>query len=215
MSKALDRLAAEYERRFRQAGFRSTAEFKAEFFTRARQSPPAAASISGWRFHAWHYAAAAALVLLLGVGLSELLPVRPGTGPAKGRTLLSEARHLLEPDGVGVAVINDEVATFERNTRKKPDSLFELSFRLGAHGQTVKIQFAAASGDLIRVDTPLLQGEFWVYRVEKNLFVVDSDCRVKNNGNYVSVTTFSPLPLNSPQRDELNRLTITSRVQPL
>jgi len=208
MKEHLNRLSDEYDRRFSAAGFRSTDDFKAEFFRRARQLPQR----HGFRLrHAVIWAGAVAAVLVAGMFL--FWRPQPHTVPT---TLLAEARRMFEPDGLGVAVVNGELFTFERSGHKPVESLFELNLNPGSKGNPIKIQFVAANGDLVRIDTPWLKGEFWVYKADNNLFTLETNCRIRGQGGKeLQICEFTPLEVNVGQVENNGRYIITRKVVPL
>ncbi len=209
MNEHLNRLSGEYERRHAGAGFRPAADFKAEFFRKARQLPERR-KFRLVRIYPWIGAVAAMVMLGLGIFFYHLPASIPTT------SLLAESRRLFEPEGLGVAMVNGELLTFERTEKKKVESLFEIDLNPGGHGQSIKIQFAAAAGDVIRLDTPQLKGEFWVCRVDKKLFAFEADCMVKiAGGEAVRLAGFSPVAMNGAQSEKINHLVITRKVMPL
>ncbi|MDD3119040.1 MAG: hypothetical protein PHQ27_07675 [Victivallales bacterium] len=208
MNHSLKYLSQEYERRFAAADFRSVAEFKTAFFRRARNFP-----LPAPRRHFRHVycTAAAAAMLLFGLGFGIFLFHRPIT--TSDTTLLAEARRLFEPDNLGISLVNSELYTFDRNSRQKAGWLFELNLTPVGPGKPVKIQFTAANGESVKIDTPLFKGEFWVYRIDKNLFALESNCRVRTpNGREFKMNEFGPLPINTAQTEKSARYIITRKV---
>lgn len=209
MNKHLNRLSDEYERRHAVAGFRPAAEFKAEFLRKAKQLPEVR-KFRLVRIYPWIGAVAALVVF----GMAVWFYQRPAAAPST--SLLAEARRLFEPDGLGVALVNGELLTFERNQKNKAESLFEIDLNPGGHEQTIKIQFACASGDLVKIDTNQLKGEFWVCKVDKKLFAMESNCMIKTvGGEEVRLDGFAPVAMNGAQSEKINQLIITRKAMPL
>ena len=208
MKKHFDRLSDEYNRRFSAAGFQSAEDFKKEFFRKARQLPPPHKSLL-FKPAVWIGAAAAMVIL----GFAVFYHIH---NASTGTSLLAEARRMFEPDGQGVALVNGELITFDRASRKPVDSLFELELKQGKTGRPIKVQFAAANGDLIRIDSPWLKGEFWVYKVDKGLYALESNCRVKGlNGKDMQFAELTPVAVNTAQTEKNDRFSVTRKVMPL
>ncbi len=213
MKNSLNRMAEEYKIRFENSEFCSIDEFKTEFFRKARQNRQTSTTMLKSNWIAWSFAAAA--VLALACGLIFFSIPAPKQQPSPTLTLLNEARRLFEPEGVGVAVVNGELATFERDTKnQQPDSLVELKINTGQNQKPIKIRFTATSGELVKIDTAVLKGEFWVYKVDKNIYMLDSDCKVRTgHKNYISVAASLPLKKGCKQKTTNQKNTvITSKV---
>ena len=209
MNEHLNHLSEEYERRYADAGFRPAAEFKAEFFRKTGQLPERR-KFRLVKIYPWIGAVAAMAVITLVIFFYH----RPASAPAT--SLMAEARRMFEPDGLGVALVNGELLTFERTEKNKAESLFEIDLNPGGGRQSVKIQFACASGDLVKIDTKQLKGEFWVCKVDKKLFAMESDCVVKiAGGEEVRLAGFAPVAMNGTQSEKINHITITRKVRPL
>ena len=209
MNDHLNHLSEEYERRYADAGFRPAAEFKAEFFRKTGQLPERR-KFRLVKIYPWIGAVAAMAVITLVIFFYH----RPASAPAT--SLMAEARRMFEPDGLGVALVNGELLTFERTEKNKAESLFEIDLNPGGGMQSVKIQFAFASGDLVKIDTKQLKGEFWVCKVDKKLFAMESDCVVKiAGGEEVRLAGFAPVAMNGTQSEKINHITITRKVRPL
>jgi hypothetical protein len=209
MNEHLNSLSEKYERRHADAGFRPAAEFKAEFFRKAGQLPERR-KFRLVKIYPWISAVAAMAIITMVIFFYH----RPASAPAT--SLMAEARRMFEPDGLGVALVNGELLTFERTEKNSAESLFEIDLNPGGVGQSVKIQFACASGDLVKIDTKQLNGEFWICKVDKKLFAMESDCVVKiAGGEEVRLAGFAPVAMNGTQSEKINHITITRKVMPL
>jgi len=210
MNEHLNRLSDEYERRHAKSAFCPVADFKADFFKKARQLPEQQ-KFHSIKLYPWIGAAAALVIIALGI-----FSLYPRQTTVSTTSLLAEARRLLEPDGLGVAVINGELLTFERTENNKAKSLFEINLKPGEHGEPIKIQFACASGDRIKIDANQLKGEFWVYKVDKNLFALESNCMVKiPGGKNIRLAGFVPVAMNGTQSEKIDSFLVTRKVMPL
>ncbi len=209
MNEHLNRLSHEYGRRHSESGFCPVADFKEEFFHKARLLPEQQ-KFRLVKMYPWIGAVAALLILSMGFFFYH----RPASIPAT--SLMAEARRLFEPDGIGVALVDGELLTFERTENKQVESLFEIELNPGGHKRTIKIQFACAGGELVKIDTRQLKGEFWVCKVDKNLFAIESNCMVKiPGGETVRLAGFVSVAMNGTQSEKINNLIITRKVMPL
>ena len=210
MNRSFKQLSVEYDRRIADAGFRPVAEFKAEFFRRAAMLP----SQRFQRFRIVCRSGAIAALFLLGIGAGIFFLAHPE--PPSETSLLAESRKLFAPDNLGISLVNNELFTFDRTGPRKSDWLFELDLTPLGNGKPIKIQFIAASGESVKIDTPLFKGEFWVYRIDKNLFAVESNCRIRQPGGpELELEGFGPMPVNMVQTEKSGPFIVTRKVMML
>ena len=176
----LDILLEEYDSRHPRGNFEKVSDFKERFFEAARQGRPIKSKRRKPLILAVSaLAAAAAMIIFVFMPLTLV-----NEAPRKrifqcAQRLMKKIKKVFPERNVGLCLIDGELKTFERKSKKPRSILVSYFVKRLSDGKEINISIAASSNNSSELNSTKAKGSIWVFQPDNEVVSVDTDLALK------------------------------------